>query len=408
MDSKVNQGLKEVRWVFRRDATPRTAGAITKTGGGYAIADTATTAQVGDIYRPETATTAKMVNKEYKIIAASTNSFTIASKDLPVVGDTFYVMAFITPRTDDKGGLTVTSSSGPTQYVYNGSDIEVSLDTSTAVNSRPLPVWYVNSGGSVTNLATLAEQQTQTTALGTLNTSVNTLLKPADTLAGVTLVGTVSAVTAITNALPAGNNNIGDVDILSIAAGDNNIGNVDIVTMPSIPAGTNNIGDVDVLSFPANTAFNLNQVGGAAIQTNGGNRSTSTMTITICDNQPAVAQNVTQINTQTVGAGQGQATAGTMRVTIATEDTATVTSVADSASSGQLLASTSTRQGASFFNNSTEALYLKYGVTASATDFSVKIAAGGYFELPGPVIYTGRIDGIWAANASGAVLITEW
>jgi len=34
-------------------------------------------------------------------------------------------------------------------------------------------------------------------------------------------------------ALPAGTNNIGDVDVLTIAAGDNNIGNVDIVTQPS-------------------------------------------------------------------------------------------------------------------------------------------------------------------------------
>lgn len=52
-------------------------------------------------------------------------------------------------------------------------------------------------------------------------------------------------------AIPAGNNNIGDVDIASIAAGDNNIGNVDVVTLPSIPAGTNNIGDVDILSIAA-------------------------------------------------------------------------------------------------------------------------------------------------------------
>lgn len=51
-------------------------------------------------------------------------------------------------------------------------------------------------------------------------------------------------------ALPAGNNNIGDVDIASIAAGDNNIGNVDVVTLPALPAGTNNIGDVDVLTLP--------------------------------------------------------------------------------------------------------------------------------------------------------------
>ncbi|HEY3499985.1 MAG TPA: hypothetical protein VGK73_35090, partial [Polyangiaceae bacterium] len=36
--------------------------------------------------------------------------------------------------------------------------------------------------------------------------------------------------------MPAGNNNIGDVDVLSL---------------PALPAGNNNIGDVDVLSVPA-------------------------------------------------------------------------------------------------------------------------------------------------------------
>lgn len=45
----------------------------------------------------------------------------------------------------------------------------------------------------------------------------------------------------VVGALPAGTNNIGDVDVASIAAGDNNIGNVDIVTMPNVTlaAGTN-------------------------------------------------------------------------------------------------------------------------------------------------------------------------
>jgi hypothetical protein len=62
----------------------------------------------------------------------------------------------------------------------------------------------------------------------------------------------------IVGSIPAGNANIGDVDIASIAAGDNNIGNVDIA---SIAAGTNaigklaansgvDIGDVDVTSVP--------------------------------------------------------------------------------------------------------------------------------------------------------------
>lgn len=45
--------------------------------------------------------------------------------------------------------------------------------------------------------------------------------------------------TTIDAALPAGTNNIGDVDIASIAAGDNNIGNVDVVTVPADPFGAN-------------------------------------------------------------------------------------------------------------------------------------------------------------------------
>ena len=38
---------------------------------------------------------------------------------------------------------------------------------------------------------------------------------------------------SVAGATPAGTNNIGDVDVLTIAAGDNNIGNVDIVTVPA-------------------------------------------------------------------------------------------------------------------------------------------------------------------------------
>lgn len=55
-------------------------------------------------------------------------------------------------------------------------------------------------------------------------------------------------------ALPAGSNNIGDVDVLSLPAlpaGSNNIGDVDVLSLPSLPAGGNNIGDVDVLTLPA-------------------------------------------------------------------------------------------------------------------------------------------------------------
>lgn len=91
--------------------------------------------------------------------------------------------------------------------------------------------------------------------MGTDNTNYQAL--------SVDTSGRIQSVVA--TALPAGSNNIGDVDILSIAAGDNNIGNVDIASaLPAgdnnignfdlasaIPAGSNNIGDVDVASLPA-------------------------------------------------------------------------------------------------------------------------------------------------------------
>lgn len=58
-----------------------------------------------------------------------------------------------------------------------------------------------------------------------------------------------------------------------------------------------------------------------------------------------------------------------------------------------------------FFNASTAILYLKYGTGASATSYTVQIAAGGYFAMPQPV-YAGQVNGYWAA-VNGFVNITE-
>lgn len=85
--------------------------------------------------------------------------------------------------------------------------------------------------------------------------------------------------------------------------------------------------------------------------------------------------------------------------------TATTTSVNDTATSTTLLAANANRLGATIHNDSTAALYVKLGTTASATDFTVKMAADSYYEVP--FGYTGRIDGIWASDASGAARITE-
>ncbi len=93
--------------------------------------------------------------------------------------------------------------------------------------------------------------------------------------------------------------------------------------------------------------------------------------------------------------------------TPATAGTAALTNVATNAANVTLLALNAARLGAMVFNDSISDLWLKFGATASATSFTVKILAGGYYEFPTP-IYTGRVDGIWnAADATGAARITE-
>ena len=85
---------------------------------------------------------------------------------------------------------------------------------------------------------------------------------------------------------------------------------------------------------------------------------------------------------------------------------ASLTNKNDSDSSLMLIDENTDRIGLILFNDSTAVLYLKYGTTASSTSFTYKIPSMGTFEMPMP-IYTGRIDGIWDANTSGAARITE-
>lgn len=69
-------------------------------------------------------------------------------------------------------------------------------------------------------------------------------------------------------ALPAGTNNIGDVDIASaLPAGTNNIGDVDVLTLPAIPTGSNVIGSVASITtsiVPGTAATNLGKAEDAA------------------------------------------------------------------------------------------------------------------------------------------------
>lgn len=84
---------------------------------------------------------------------------------------------------------------------------------------------------------------------------------------------------------------------------------------------------------------------------------------------------------------------------------ATLSNVASSASSVTLKAANAARRGLAIFNDSEAVLYVKFGATASASSFTVKIAADGFYEMPQP-IYQGVVDGIWA-SANGNARVTE-
>ena len=85
-----------------------------------------------------------------------------------------------------------------------------------------------------------------------------------------------------------------------------------------------------------------------------------------------------------------------------------IASVADAATSQTLLASAN-RNGCSVFNDSTEILYLAIGVqTVTTALYSVKLGPGDYWEAPDRLAAVAGLSGIWANNASGAALVTEW
>ena len=85
---------------------------------------------------------------------------------------------------------------------------------------------------------------------------------------------------------------------------------------------------------------------------------------------------------------------------------ATLANVASSATSVNLFAAAAKALGRTIYNDSTQVLYVKFGATASATSYTVQLAAGAYYEFPQPA-YSGNVDGIWA-SANGNARLTSW
>lgn len=191
----------------------------------------------------------------------------------------------------------------------------------------------------------------------------------------------------------------------------NATGELKVAQIQALPAGNNNIGDIDVNTLPV--AFNT------------GTRSATTQRVTVAtDDIVPVAGTIAHDgidsgNPVKIG-GKAVSTAPTAvaandrvdaffdlqgrQIVAQKAATGTQTTVASSASNVTLLASNANRLGAILYNDSTAICYVRLAATATSSNFSYKMMPDSTVEIP--FGYTGIIDGIWA-SATGNMRVTE-
>jgi hypothetical protein len=128
----------------------------------------------------------------------------------------------------------------------------------------------------------------------------------------------------------------------------------------------------------------------------------------------AASLNATVVGAGTAGTPSGgvvsvQGVSGMTPLSVTANKSATsaVTSVAGATSSTSILASNANRIAASVYNNTTKNMFvLCNSGTASASNFTILLMQGSYWEVPSD--YTGAINAIWSSGVSGSALITEF
>lgn len=102
------------------------------------------------------------------------------------------------------------------------------------------------------------------------------------------------------------------------------------------------------------------------------------------------------------------ATVGDSTIVWTPASTTARASITQSSTSVTLQAANANRLGWSVFNRPTQAaeLFVKFGASASTSDFDVIVPSNDYYELPSR--YTGRIDGVWGSTGAGFARVTEY
>jgi hypothetical protein len=168
------------------------------------------------------------------------------------------VVTVTVPQGGSSIGLQVTGTwTGQIEFeaTVDGTNyvsVYASNNSGTSTNATTVNGGFILPGAGFLTVQVRASALSSGTANISFNASVGT--------SGATLTGPI----------PAGTNNIGDVDVATIAGGDNNIGNVDIVT------------------FPDNEPFNMAQISGTAASVNNGAADAGTLRVTVASDTTGV------------------------------------------------------------------------------------------------------------------------
>jgi hypothetical protein len=153
----------------------------------------------------------------------------------------------------------------------------------------------------------------------------------------------------------------------------------------ALPAGNNNIGDVDVVTAPATAADGAGTLPAVTQVVSGWDGS-----------------NVQAISTDSSGVVQVDVLKGPG------VSAATRSSVSDTVSDALLLAANTARVGAAIANDSSGVLLVGLGTTAvTSTNYTVRLSQHALYELPQG--FQGQVRGLWLTDPNdGAARVTEF
>lgn len=88
-------------------------------------------------------------------------------------------------------------------------------------------------------------------------------------------------------------------------------------------------------------------------------------------------------------------------------DVASVTVDPDSASDALVVSANPSRKGLILLNDSKKSVYLRFGTSpATSSDYTLKLGSQEEWIMP-KEYYTGAIHGVWDADSSGSLRVTE-